>query len=300
MMMLGRPTKIRRASVEVDRVCRETVALVRPAVAKNITIEEIYEPGTCRVLTDSNQLQQAILNLLVNARDAIDGGGRIQVATSRRSMKNVELPAIEISVKDDGRGMPRDVLANAAEAFFTTKGRRGNGLGLAMVRSFVTDSGGTLDIESEPDQGTEVRIILPAEIGDATTDGTNRAEDLPPIERGSVRVLLAEDHPLLRPMLLEAMSVAGFMVKATASAEEALEASEDWQPTILVLDVNLPGATGDTIAESIRARQKQDVPVIFITGNNDFEIPEWPAVELLRKPFGLADLMESIDRLARV
>jgi signal transduction histidine kinase len=102
------------------------------------------------VLTDSNQLQQAILNLLVNARDAIDGGGRIQVATSRRSMKNVELPAIEISVKDDGRGMPRDVLANAAEAFFTTKGRRGNGLGLAMVRSFVTDSGGTLDIESEP------------------------------------------------------------------------------------------------------------------------------------------------------
>jgi CheY-like chemotaxis protein len=101
-------------------------------------------------------------------------------------------------------------------------------------------------------------------------------------------------------MLLEAMSVAGFMVKATASAEEALEASEDWQPTILVLDVNLPGATGDTIAESIRARQKQDVPVIFITGNNDFEIPEWPAVELLRKPFGLADLMESIDRLARV
>jgi PAS domain S-box-containing protein len=299
MMMLGRPTKIRRASVEVDRVCRETVALVRPAVAKNITIEEIYEPGTCRVLTDSNQLQQAILNLLVNARDAIDGGGRIQVTTSRRSMKNVELPAIEISVKDDGRGMPRDVLANATEAFFTTKGRRGNGLGLAMVRSFVTDSGGTLDIESAPDQGTEVRLVLPAEIGDAITDGADRAGDLPPIERSSVRVLLAEDHPLLRPMLLEAMSVAGFMVKATASAEEALEANDDWKATILVLDVNLPGATGDTVAKSIRARQKQDVPVIFITGNNDFEIPDWPAVELLRKPFGLADLMESIDRLAR-
>ena len=100
-------------------------------------------------------------------------------------------------------------------------------------------------------------------------------------------------------MLLEAMSVAGFQVKATASAEEALEAEKDWDATILVLDVNLPGATGDTVAEAVRGRRGRDVPVIFITGNNDFEIPEWPSVELLRKPFGLADLMDLIDQGVR-
>ena len=299
MMVLGRPTKIRRASVDVDRVCRETVALVRPAVAKSVTIEEVYEPGMPRVLTDSNQLQQAILNLLVNARDAIEGEGRIRVASSRQSDTEPDSLMVEISVKDDGKGMPREVLANSTEAFFSTKGRRGNGLGLAMVRSFVEDSGGELDIESVEGQGTEVRMILPAETGIATTDRSAREDDLNPVDRNSIRVLLAEDHPLLRPMLLEAMSVAGFQVRATASAEEALAIDEDWEATILVLDVNLPGATGDKIAASIRDRRSQDVPVIFITGNNEFEVPDWPKVELLRKPFGLADLMAAIDRRTR-
>ena len=74
---------------------------------------------------------------------------------------------------------------------------------------------------------------------------------------------------------------------------------EDWEASILVLDVNLPGATGDKIAASIRDRRSQDVPVIFITGNNEFEVPDWPKVELLRKPFGLADLMAAIDRRTR-
>ena len=299
MMMLGRPTTIRPASVDVDRVCRETVALVRPAVPRTVTIEEVYEPGMPRVLTDSNQLQQAILNLLVNARDAIEGEGRIRVASSRRSDESHDSPKIEISVKDDGKGMPREVLTNATEAFFSTKGRRGNGLGLAMVRRFVEDSDGELDIESVEGQGTEVRLILPAEMGISTTDSAAREDDLGPVDRSSVRVLLAEDHPLLRPMLLEAMSVAGFQVKATASAEEALAIDEDWRASILVLDVNLPGATGDKIAASIRNRRAQDVPVVFITGNNDFEVPGWPAVELLRKPFGLADLMAAIDRHTR-
>lgn len=206
---------------------------------------------------------------------------------------------VEISVKDDGKGMPREVLENSTDAFFSTKGRRGNGLGLAMVRSFVEDSGGELDIESVEGQGTEVRMILPAETGIVTTDRSAREDDLNPVDRNSIRVLLAEDHPLLRPMLLEAMSVAGFQVRATASAEEALAIDEDWEASILVLDVNLPGATGDKIAASIRDRRSQDVPVIFITGNNEFEVPDWPEVELLRKPFGLADLMAAIDRHTR-
>ena len=144
-----------------------------------------------------------------------------------------------------------------------------------------------------------ILFFIPAETKVAVTDGTDDVKPLVSVDRSSVRVLLAEDHPLLRPMLLEAMTVAGFDVRATSSAEEALRMDQDWRASVLVLDVNLPGATGDMVAESIRTRRAQNVPVIFITGNNEFEMPDWPNVELLRKPFGLSDLMESIDRHAR-
>ena len=117
----------------------------------------------------------------------------------------------------------------------------------------MTDSGGELDIDSTPNQGTEVRLILPAETKVAVTDGTDDVKPLVSVDRSSVRVLLAEDHPLLRPMLLEAMTVAGFDVRATSSAEEALRMDQDWRASVLVLDVNLPGATGDMVAESIRS-----------------------------------------------
>ena len=107
----------------------------------------------------------------------------------------------------------------------------------------------------------------------------------------------SEDHPLLRPMLLEAMTVGGFEVRDAADASTALEIAEAWSPTVLVMDVNLPGKTGDVIAATIRERRGMDVPVVFITGNNEFDAPDWKAVKLLRKPFGLDELMAAVDQL---
>ena len=295
MMMLGSPTRIRRTVVDASKICRETLALVRPAVPASISISERFEAGEHRILADGNQFQQAVLNLVVNARDAVSGSGSIEVAIDRMPATTDAPPRLAIAVRDDGGGMDDEVRRRAIEPFYTTKGRAGNGLGLAMVKNFVEGCKGTLEIESTPGRGTVVSLVLPEVEAAVDQGGFNAASS--GAARSASRVLLAEDHPLLRPMLLEAMTVGGFEVRHAADASKALEIADSWSPTVLVLDVNLPGDTGDVIAARIRERRGEDVPVVFITGNNDFEAPEWKAMKLLRKPFGLDELMTAIDQL---
>ena len=297
MMMLGSPTRIRRTVVDVSKICRETLALVRPAVPASVSIGENFRAGDHRILADGNQFQQAVLNLVVNARDAISGSGRIEVSVDRTPAGAGEPSRIVIAIRDDGAGMDDEVRNRAIEPFYTTKGRSGNGLGLAMVKNFVDGCKGELKIESISGTGTVVSLVLPeSEAKDATGSGAKTGGT----DRSAVRVLLAEDHPLLRPMLVEAMTVGGFEVRDAADASTALQIAEAWSPTVLVMDVNLPGETGDVLAASIRERRGMDVPVVFITGNNEFDAPDWKAVKLLRKPFGLDELMAAIDQLIGV
>lgn len=295
MMMLGSPTRIRRTVVDVSKICRETLALVRPAVPASVSISERFEAGDHRILADGNQLQQAVLNLVVNARDAVSGSGGIEVSVDRMPESVDTPPRIVIAIRDDGVGMDAEVRNRAIEPFYTTKGRSGNGLGLAMVKNFAEGCKGTMAIESTPGKGTIVSLVLPGV--EASADQSGSIAMSSGADRSATRVLLAEDHPLLRPMLLEAMTVGGFEVRDAAEASTALEIADSWSPTVLVLDVNLPGDTGDVIAARIRERRGEDVPVVFITGNNEFEAPEWKAMKLLRKPFGLDELMAAIDQL---
>ncbi len=291
MMMLGSPTRIRRAVIDASKICRETVALVRPAVPSSVAIEERLLPGDHRILADGNQFQQAVLNLIVNARDAISGSGRIAVSVEDLPASGDDPARIAVSIRDDGTGMDDEVRKRAIEPFYTTKGRSGNGLGLAMVKNFVDGCKGDLRIESAPGAGTCVSLLLPLAEMSVSGDGGGG------VDRSKSRVLLAEDHPLLRPMLLEAMTVGGFEVRDAADAASAHEIAASWSPTVLVMDVNLPGETGDVIAAKIRSNRDEPIPVVFITGNSEFEAPDWNAVRLLRKPFGLDELMNAIDDL---
>ena len=295
MMMLGSPTRIRRSVIDVTKICHETLALVRPAVPASVSIGEHFEAGDHRILADGNQFQQAVLNLVVNARDAVSDSGKIDVSVDRTPAGDDHPSRIVIAVRDDGAGMDEEVRLRAIEPFYTTKGRSGNGLGLAMVKNFVDGCKGVLEIESTPGTGTVVSLVLPEVETSAVPNATGG--DASAADRSASRVLLAEDHPLLRPMLLEAMTVGGFEVRDAADAATALKISESWTPTVLVLDVNLPGETGDVIAARIREERGDDVPVVFITGNNEFEAPDWESVKLLRKPFGLDELMTAIDQL---
>ena len=162
--------------------------------------------------------------------------------------------------------------------------------------------GGRLEIESSPGRGTTVRILLPATRGAVLVGTTPMAEasTRPRLEPEESRILVIEDHPLLRPMLVEALVHGGYQVEGVADGEAALDGAMDPPPHGLVVDINLPGRRGDEVVAEIRRRTGTMIPVLFITGNADFQVPRWPAVALLRKPFELHELGERIaDLLVR-
>ena len=281
MLMVGRPVKGRRAQVDLARLVEDTARLARPILGTDIELSSDLEPGLPGVFLDANQLQQAILNLLINSRDAMGRHGKVRIDARRFDEAGGR---VAVSVVDDGPGMPPEVLENATKAFFTTKGDKGTGLGLAMIKRMVDTEDGEMLIESELGRGTTIRLVFPA--SSAPTAGASRK----PIRR----VLIVEDHPLLRPMLSEALSNAGCTVEACGDGDAATGIASSFKPDLVVLDVNLPGRRGDEVAMDLRKRLGVEVPVLFVTGNNDFEVPDWRNVDLVRKPFELTDFTRRV------
>jgi CheY-like chemotaxis protein len=302
--MLGKPGRPRRGQVDPIGIVNSTIELARPILGATIgdSLELDLETETPLVESDANQLQQAILNVLINARDATNGVGRLRIRAGRSTeASNRGRPMVFIEITDDGPGMAADVLAQARLPFFSTKGERGTGLGLAMVDVFATESGGRLEIDSTPGVGTTVRLLLPAVRGAAVLASPSAGEGdeaATSAEERPIRVLIVEDHPLLRPMLAEALANGGCQVKEAADGDAALALLTEFGPDILVLDVNLPGMRGDAVATAIRERLDRAIPVVFITGNADFQPPAWQDVRLLRKPFELHELIDRVIELA--
>jgi PAS domain S-box-containing protein len=305
LLMLGKPGRVRRSQIDPIAIVKSTLELARPILgpAFEHSLDVDLASETPEVECDANQLQQALLNVLINARDATDGEGALRIRAGRSTEYSERgRPMVLIEIADDGPGMPPDVLAQARMPFFTTKGERGTGLGLAMVDVFANEAGGRLDIESTSGKGTTIRLFLPAVRGAALIEsrpderGADEDETVSP-ER-PLQVMIVEDHPLLRPMLAEALANSGCQVKEASDGQGALEALNDFQPDLLVLDVNLPGMRGDLIATAVRERLDRAIPVVFITGNADFQPPAWRDVHLLRKPFELHELIERVFDLA--
>jgi len=304
LLMLGKPGRSRRNEVDPVAILRSTLELAGPILGPEIRESLVLEldPETPRIECDANQLQQAVLNVLINARDAIEGVGRVTIRAGRSEAHSERgRPMVFVEISDDGPGMAPDVLAQATRPFFSTKGERGTGLGLAMVDVFAQEVGGRLEIDSAPGEGTTVRLLLPAVRGAAlvgAVPGGGDHESTAPTEERPLRVLIVEDHPLLRPMLAEALANGGCQVKDAADGEGALSIAADFEPDVLVLDVNLPGMRGDLVATAVRDRLDRAVPVVFITGNADFQPPAWHGVHLLRKPFELHELIDRVFELA--
>ena len=275
MLMVGRPVKGRRAQVDLARLVEDTARLARPILGTDIELSSDLEPGLPRVVLDANQLQQAILNLLINSRDAMGRHGKVRIDARRFDEAGGR---VAVSVIDDGPGMAPEVLENATKAFFTTKGDKGTGLGLAMIKRMVDTEDGEMLIESELGRGTTIRLVFPA--SSAPTAGSSRK----PIRR----VLIVEDHPLLRPMLSEALSNAGCTVEACGDGDAAIEIASSFKPDLVVLDVNLPGRRGDEVATDLRQRLGMDVPVLFVPATTT-EVPDWRNVDLAPEALELTD-----------
>jgi PAS domain S-box-containing protein len=298
MLQLGRPVQAQRRNTPINKLLQETLDLARPALPRSIHVRQRLDLGSDeQVFLNPEQLQQVILNLLLNARDAMGQGGNLDMKSFSRPTTDGRRIAV-IQIIDTGCGIPPGNISTIFDPFYTTKGANGTGLGLATVKKFVEDSGGSILINSEVDQGTTMEIELPLHESqdDSGFDAELGAEDFV-LAVTPANILLAEDHSLLRPMLKGAIAMVGHHVAALEDAKQVRELGLKTMPDLMVMDIDLPGGSGNELVAEIRAHWKRAIPVVYITGNSSFEIEQSDTSLLLRKPFDLEDLTGAISRL---
>jgi PAS domain S-box-containing protein len=258
------------------------------------------------VLSDRTQLEMAILNLAINARDAMAGGGDLTISTAlRRISGDPELTPgdyVELSVGDTGSGMPPEVAARAFDPFFTTKGvGKGTGLGLSQVYGIARQAKGTVRIESRPDVGTTVRILLPRTEGPVPSSASEGV-DGPSGPAEARTILIVDDDPDLRRVLVDSLEALGYGVIEAADGPAALDRLAETLPDLMMVDFAMPNMNGAEVAAAARERHP-DLPIVFASGYSETEAIERVVganALVLRKPFRIdelqAMLMEALGR----
>jgi len=283
---------------------RELVATsVGSGIALQFEVPDLANEPPLAVLADANQIEMALLNLAINARDAMPGGGGLRFHAARATPPAALLPAgdyVCIGVSDSGEGMSADVAARVFEPFFTTKEvGKGTGLGLSQVYGMAQQSGGAARILSTPGTGTTVEIWL----RQATPgmDAADLAAARPRERRPGVRILLVEDDDVVRTSIAESLQALGHRITQAADGPAALACLAHERPDLMITDYLMPGMTGAELMRKARAAFP-DMPMIIATGYADMRAIEESIGDgiLLRKPFQLADLEGSIEQaLAR-
>jgi PAS domain S-box-containing protein len=266
--------------IEVRRLVRDLTPLLRRTLGEHVTVRADASADLWPVLADASQLEAAILNLAINARDAMPRGGALSLTCTNvthdaSAAAQAELNAgdyVSITVADTGTGIPADILPRVFEPFFTTKGaERGNGLGLSMVYGFARQSGGAATIYSEPGRGTEVRIYLPRGIGaSGALAPAVISETVTP--RGRERILVVEDKADVRRIAAYLLQSLGYRTEAVENAAAALALLDRGEAfDLLFTDIIMPGMmTGIDLAREVR-RRSPHMPIVFASG---FSNPE--------------------------
>lgn len=299
LLAFSRAQKLELRRIRVAPMLREMEELLATAVGKQIRIElDLDMPGEVVVLGDATQIELAVMNLVINARDAMPEGGTVRLRIAPEEISgDPELADgryLRISVEDDGTGMTPEVLARAFDPFFTTKGvGKGTGLGLSMVYGVARQSGGRAEIVSEPGKGSTVSILLREVDGDAEYSEDGPAKQASPT---ATHVLVVDDDPDVRLMTAAMLEDLGHRVSTADSGPAALKLLERQSPDVLLLDFVMPEMNGAELARAVRSRG-DEVPIVFATGFAESvaietALGETPTV--LRKPFDLATLAEAI------
>jgi signal transduction histidine kinase/CheY-like chemotaxis protein len=287
--LLPRPTEIHTL---IAGMCE----LIGSSIGTRIALRLSLEHPQPVALIDPNQLEMAILNLVLNARDAMPSGGTLTIASSEALLQREghTVPAIRLSITDTGHGIPASIQEKVFEPFFTTKTRgHGTGLGGAQVYGFAHQSGGEAQIESTVGKGTCIHLLLPlldqsphAEPEDAA------AEALTPPKR----ILVVEDDPDVRQSLIESLELMGHRVQAVNTGAAALEALQQGpQPELLIVDYVMPGMNGAELINQVR-QSWADIPIILATGYADMDnvARVLGAKSILQKPFGTSALAQAV------
>ncbi len=298
--------------VVINRLMVELVEMVRRTVGPSIAVETVTASGLWPALVDANQLENAILNLCINARDAMPDGGRITIETGnkwldRRAASEHGLEPgqyVTVCVSDTGVGIEKALLDRVFDPFFTTKPiGEGTGLGLSMVYGFARQSHGHVRLYSEVGQGTMVCIYLPRHFGEeevATHDEDPRASQAGAGET----VLVVDDEPTVRMLIVDALEELGYACAEAADGPAGLKVLQSGAKIdLLITDVGLPGGlNGRQVADAARVL-RPDLKVLFITGYAENAVLNHghiqPGMEVLTKPFAVADLAGRVDRMLR-
>ncbi len=273
LLAFSRRQTLHLKPVDVNQLVASLEDLLHRTTGENITLETRLSAGLLPACMDANQLESAVINLVINARDAMPHGGHITVSTAAFVMGERPDPAkrgltageyILLSVTDTGTGMTPEVIERAFEPFFTTKPiGQGTGLGLSMVYGFIKQAKGYVQIESEPGRGSRVRLYLPVHHGEAVTP----LPENEPVPNGTGEtILVVEDEPVVRSLVVEVLNDLGYQTIEAGDATEALPSLEDGQRIdLLITDVGLPGMNGRQLADVAR-QHRPSLKVLFATG----------------------------------
>lgn len=311
LLAFSRQQSLDVRAVDIGELLQGMRFLLNQTLGEDIQVAVTCPPDLWAGMTDANQLESAVLNLVINARDAMPAGGQLSVTMANRTLSAADVRAeseeepgdyVEIAVTDTGEGMSGDTLAKAFDPFFTTKPiGQGTGLGLSMVYGFVQQSGGHVRIESEVGKGTRVALYLPRAVDDAVAG---------PVEdhggqtvRSGGTVLVVEDDPTVRLMVVTALNDWGYGMIQTSSAHEAIPVlRSNRQIDLLLTDVGLPSINGRQLAEIAR-QFRPGLRVLFMTGYAEKAAMRGQfleaGMELVTKPFTLDGLSEKIREMLK-
>jgi two-component system cell cycle sensor histidine kinase/response regulator CckA len=271
--------------------------MLRRLIGEDIELITMLEPDLGPVQADPTQVEQVIVNLAVNARDAMPNGGSVTVETA--NFVTGDGAFVELRLTDTGIGMTESERLQLFDPFFTTK-EGGTGLGLATVYGIVDQSGGTIEVESAPGMGSSFRILLPRAASPAEVFELQPAADAP--ESGNETILLVEDETVVRRLVAEILETSGYKVLQAGDGPSALELLRRHPGTLdlLVTDVVMPGMSGPEVAQAVTS-MRPGTQVLYTSGYTDSAIGHHgvlePGIAFLQKPFNADDLNRKIRAL---
>ncbi|SEP62691.1 PAS domain S-box-containing protein [Pseudomonas sp. NFACC02] len=307
LLAFARRQSLNTSAVDINRMVGSMEELLRRTIGESIELE-IDLNSTLRLThTDEHQLENALLNLVINARDAMPDGGRLLIQTEvvHVAVLNDSLAPgdyVRLSVQDTGTGMSSDVIARAFDPFFTTKPiGQGTGLGLSMVYGFINQTGGQVQIDSVEGQGTRIDLYLPCHFESNERQAPTREESATPRASQGERVLVVEDEPDVRMLVVDVLRELGYSVEVASDGAAALPILLGaGRIDLLVTDVGLPGMNGRQLAEIAR-QHRPGLHVLFMTGyarnaqvRGDFLES---GMDMLTKPFSIDELAQRVRGL---
>jgi signal transduction histidine kinase/CheY-like chemotaxis protein len=309
LLAFARKQRLEPQTVDLNALVPKMGDLLFRTIGGTVRIETVVGKDIWPAFVDPTQIELVILNLAINGRDAMPGGGRLTIATANIGAGDPRIPGelrpgdyVAVSVVDTGVGMTDEVLAKAFEPFFTTKDvGQGTGLGLSQVYGVARQSGGTVRIETQPGRGTEITVYLPRAAAQAAAERPREATDAPPGHYQRGMVLVVDDDPDVRAVAVGSLEALGHTVIAAESGRTALALVDRGVPVDLMLvDYAMPGVNGVEAARLVRAK-RPEIRVLIMTGYADIAaLKGVPGVAgIIKKPFSLAELAARIEGILK-